>query len=148
MPLALAAALAAIAATGCGSTPAPVATLTHFDAQSNAICVRLSQEQAAIEARSRFSGETGQTVWREIVAVSRAADVKVKALPTPSAQAGTIERLIAAYFEEARDEDNIANAYGSGDTAAVETAYSNFIGLARRDAAVARSLGMIACAKA
>ncbi len=90
----------------------------------------------------------GETVWREVVGVSRAADTEVKALPRPPAQAAIIERLIAGYFEEARDEDNIANAFGSGSRVAVQTAYATFLVLARRDAAVARSLGMIACAKA
>jgi hypothetical protein len=145
--LTVAVTLAAVTA-GCGSTAKPIATLMQFAGQANEICLRLSHEQAAIEAHSRPSGETAEAVWREVVAVSRVADVKVKALPRPPAQARTIERLVAGYFEEAGDEENIANAYASGDPAAVKIAYATWIALARRDARVARELGMIACAKA
>ncbi len=70
------------------------------------------------------------------MAVSHAADVEVEALPRPPAQAGIIERLIAGYFEEARDEENIANAVGSGNSVAVETAYTILLAPGRRDAAV------------
>jgi hypothetical protein len=69
-------------------------------------------------------------------------------LPKPSAQANVIDQLVAAYFQEAQDEEEIARAYGTNEADRVQTAFATFLSLARRDAAVARSLGMTACAKA
>jgi hypothetical protein len=86
--------------------------------------------------------------WREIEAVSYAADAEVQALGRPAAQAGTIEQLVAGYFDEASNERNLATAYASGDAGAVEADYRTFITLARRNAAVAAGLGMTDCAKA
>jgi hypothetical protein len=148
MSLVVAATFAAVAVAGCGSTAKPGATLADFASQANEICMTLSQEQAMIEAHSRLPGKTPQAMWREVVAVSRAADVTVAALPRPPAQAHTIERLVAGYFEEARDEERIANAYARGSSITVDAAFATFIALARRDAGVAHQLGMIACAKA
>ena len=149
--MSLAAALAALATAGCGSST-PVPTLAQFAERANEICVDLTQQQGAIGARPALA-ETDQTAadaqeWREIEAVSREADAKVQALPRPPAETATIAQLVAGYFQEANDEHTLADAYASGDAAAVRAADNRFITLARRDAAVARSLGMTDCAKA
>lgn len=156
-PLAFAviALLAAMSLAGCGKTGAPTqttvasaTTLAQFDARANEICRTLARQQEAIESRSHVLGATGEAVWHEVVAVSRAADDEVRALPRPSAQASVIDRLVGAYFREARDEEEIASAFGTGDADRIRAAFATFQSLARRDAAVARSLGMTACAKA
>jgi hypothetical protein len=147
--------LAAMSLVGCGKAGAPTqtavsstATLARFDGRANEICGTLAREQEAIESRSHAPRATGEAVWHEIVAVSRAADNEVRALPRPPMQAGVIDQLVAAYFREARDEEEIASAYGTGDVERIRAAFATFISLARRDAAVARNLGMTACAKA
>jgi hypothetical protein len=152
---AAAAVLAALVAVGCGSTTKPASTIAQFAEQANEICAGLTQQQRAIEARTRAIAQTGQGTsqafarqWRETATVSRVADTKFGALPRPPAEADTIEQLAAGYFQEANDEDAIANAYASRDAAAVETSERAFLGRARRDAAVASSLGMTDCAKA
>jgi hypothetical protein len=141
--------LGASMSAGCGgvaSKPAP--TLAQFAGQANQICVRLTQQQAAIEERARLAGGTAQAVWREVVGVSRTADSQVQALPRPPAEAHTIELLVAGYLQEADDEASLASAYASGDRAAVKAAGATFTALARADARVASQLGMSACAKA
>lgn len=146
--------LAGTSLLACGKTGVPVravsaaTTLAQFDARANEICMTLTRQQEAIESGSDAPGKTGEAVWHEIVAVSRTADSEVKALPEPSAQASVIDPLVAAYFQEARDEEDLASAFGTGDADRVQTAYRTLLSLSQRDAAVARSLGMIACAKA
>lgn len=150
--LAVAVALVALSAVGCGSA-SKSSTMAQFTEQANEICVRLSQEQGAIEARTRTLGRADPRQalarqWREAAVVSRAADAGIQALPRPPAQADTITHLVAGYFEEANDEERLAEAYASGDSVAGRAASRAFIGLAKRDAAVAGSLGMTDCAKA
>jgi hypothetical protein len=154
MALAAAIALVGLSAVGCGSASKPTTALAQFASQANEICRALTQQQLEIEARARARAETSPAsqayarAWRETEAVSRAADEKVQALARPGAEAGTIKRLVVGYFEEADREKIVANAYASGDAVAVETAYRSSNALAKRDALVARSLGMTDCAKA
>jgi hypothetical protein len=136
---------AGAAAHTAGST---TTTLAQFDARANEICRTLTREQEAIERRSRDPGETGEAVWHELVAASRSADREVRALPKPPAQANVLDHLIVAYFQEAQNEEEIASAYGTNEADRIQAAFVTFLSLARRDADVARSLGMIACAKA
>jgi hypothetical protein len=147
--------LACLSLMSCGKAgaPAPTAssrttTLAQFDARANGICMTLTREQEAIEQRSRIPGETGEAVWHELVAASRSADNEVRASPKPLAQASVIDQLVVAYFREAQDEEEIASAYGANEADRIQTAFATFLRLARRDAAVARRLGMTACAKA
>jgi len=123
-------------------------TLAQFDARANEICMTLTREQEAIGRRSRVLRETGEGIWHELVAISRSADRGVRALPKPSAKADVIDRLVVAYFQEAQDEEEIASAYATNNADRIQTAFATFLGLARRDAAVAHTLGMTACAKA
>jgi hypothetical protein len=69
-------------------------------------------------------------------------------LPKPPAQANVLDHLIVAYFQEAQNEEEIASAYGTNEADRIQAAFATFLSLARRDADVARSPGMIACAKA
>jgi hypothetical protein len=154
--LAVVALLLCLSLVSCGQAGAPAhaagstttTTLAQFDARANEICRTLTQEQEAIERRSRDTGQTGEAVWHELVAVSRSADNEVKALPQPPAQADVLDHLLVAYFQEAQDEEEIASAYRTNEADRIQAALATFLGLARRDADVARSLGMIACAKA
>ena len=69
-------------------------------------------------------------------------------MPKPPAQANVLGNLIVAYFQEAQNEEEIASAYRTNETDRIQAACATFLSLARRDADVARSLGMIAGAKA
>jgi hypothetical protein len=151
--LAVAVAVVAFSAVGCGSANKP-ATRAQFADRANAICRTLTRQQIEIEGRAWSRAQTVPTdqayarEWRETEAVSRVADARVQALSRPPAQAHIIERLVAGYFEEADYEAIVANAFAGGDAVAVETAYRASNDLAKRDAVVARSLGMTDCAKA
>jgi hypothetical protein len=147
--------LTCLSLVSCGKAGAPAhaagsttTTLAQFDALANEICRTMTREQEAIERRSRDPGETGEAVWHELVAASRSADNEVRALPKPPAQANVLDHLVVAYFQEAQDEEEIASAYRTNEADRIQAAFATFLSLARRDADVARSLGMIACAKA
>jgi hypothetical protein len=144
-----------VAISGCGSAAAPPPTLAQFALRANQICAQLSSEQepfaARLEALDRIPGANSEQVaaaWRGIESVSHAADVKVRELPRPPAQADVIRRLVAGYFEEASNELDLANAFANQDATAIEAAHRTYIRLAISHAPVARRLGMTDCAKA
>lgn len=148
--LAVVAVAVALMAAGCGtvaSKPAP--TLAQFAAQANELCGTLTQEQEAISARwaHGFNHGVGETEWIDLENVSREADAKIQGLPRPPAEARTIEQLMLWYAEELTYEGNYASAAEHRDVLNAEVAFRTFIADAKRNAAVARRLGMTTCAK-
>jgi hypothetical protein len=149
--LAVVAVAVALMAAGCGSVASkPAPTLAQFAAQANELCGTLAQEQEAISARwaHGFKPEgVGETEWIDLSHVAREADSKIGALPRPPAQARTIEQLMLWYAEELTYEGNYASAAEHREVLNAEVAFRTFIADAKRNAAVARRLGMTTCAK-
>jgi hypothetical protein len=145
-----AAMVGALAASGCGSADrAP--TLAQFAARANAVCENLTRQQSAIVDRAgtgRLTPASAALVWREVEVVSRQADVEVKDLARPPAQATVIGELVDKYFREADDEIRIADAYQHEGVASGQARERLSGPLTVGDAEIARGLGMTACAKA
>ncbi len=149
--LAVVAVAVALMAAGCGSVASkPAPTLAQFDAGANEICRTLTDEQTAIAARWARGFQprgVGETEWIDLSNVAHEADEKLLGVPRPPAQDRTIKQLFLWYGEELIDEGNYASAAEQHDVLHAEIAFRTFIAEAKRNAALARQLGMTACAK-
>ncbi len=145
---------AASALAGCGSSSTPSPTLAEFAQRASDVCTGLSSERQALYARAHALEQSNPSdsegfaaLTREFAAVSRDADAKVQALARPPAQAGTISQLVTGYFQEATDVSSLASAVARRDARSLTLLVGASKALAESDAAVARSLGMTACAR-
>ena len=165
-PLLIASALAALLASGCGSTSSPTTqpgsgssassvTRAQFVARANAICTALHGEQALLKPRltalehlqsARLARKAGAGIAHESVALARAAEAKLRALARPAADAATIERLLAGYREEVTYATSIANAIASEYPRGQEAAARNLKHAVLVDRGLAAGLGLNVCA--
>jgi len=122
----------AMAATGCGSTgtpsasvhaepsagtPTSSATKARFIAAADAICQALHSQQEGLNAHVQaLTHETAaaraqlQALMRQSVVYARAADTKLQALPRPPSEAAAIDRLLAGYAREAAEVSSFAGS--------------------------------------
>jgi hypothetical protein len=92
-------------------------TKAQFSAQAEAICRSLANsekpleaQQAALKSETATSSGAFVSVARQVVALSRAADAKLHALPRPAAYAGPIGKLLAAFSEDVAYANDLAQA--------------------------------------
>jgi hypothetical protein len=144
-------AVLALLLAGCGSSKPAPPTLRQFAASANQICLHLSAQHAAIDARFAHvpvNSETEAALWHLTEQASREADQQVKALMRPPAQTSTIAKLVDGYYEEADFEHDIYMAYAGYQTDGAHVWRLMLMRQSISDAAIARSLGMNACVKA
>ncbi len=131
--LGLAAGLATVLLSGCGSTGAGTtgaragesastagvqATRAGFVAQAEAVCHTLSVQEQPLKARQESlkglstasAGSAFVSIARQVVTFSRAADDKLRALARPPADAQAIDQLLTAFSQEIAYATNIATA--------------------------------------
>jgi hypothetical protein len=126
----LAMVLATALLSGCGSsnsststpaaatTPATGATATkaQFVAQAESICGKLSKEEKPLEAsQASLTGggsasNTFASLAHQVVALSKAAETKLKAIPRPPADAAAIGTLLASFTQDVTDANTLALA--------------------------------------
>jgi hypothetical protein len=124
---------------GCGSSGKSVVTTTpaasaggptkaQFVAQAEAICRMLSTQEKPLEASQASltgggsSGTTFASLARQVVALSKAAETKLVALPRPPADAAAIGTLLASFTTDVNDANALAQAAVKQESSAGEAA--------------------------
>jgi hypothetical protein len=162
--LGLVVAAAALALTGCGgsggsgassstSTPGPGVTKASFVARARAICTVLHSQENALRARQAgLRGLAAQSVDTAFVALvgrlvadSRAAEHKLRALAPPAGGAKAVEGLLNALSEQANYATGIARAAANQESALGETAEQDLKASVARSSAHAAEFGMKGC---
>jgi len=163
--LGLAVVAAALLLSGCGSAATPTTTAhttaspqgtttkARFVAQAQAICRTLSEQEKPLKARQAalkgLPPETADTAFvslvQQVVALSRAAESKLRALPRPAGDAHAIERLMSALSEEATDASGIAKAADNQESGLGEAAELALKRSVAANSALAAAYGMSDC---
>ena len=92
------------------------ATKAGFVAQAETICRQLGKEEKPLEAsQASLTGggsasNTFASLAHQVVALSRAAETKLKAIPRPPADAAAIGTLLASFTQEVTDANTLALA--------------------------------------
>ena len=150
--------------TGCGGSGTPTKTTTQspaeasaakarFIAQAKVICGTLGTQEKALRVRQEgLKGLSSQSAVTEfvslvhqLVADSRTAEGKLRALLRPAADAHPIERLLSAMAEEAAAASGIAKAAGNQESALGEVAARTLKRTVANNSAPAVTYGMGAC---
>jgi len=166
--LGLAAGLATVLLSGCGSTGAGTtgahagepastagvrATNARFVAQAETICRALSAQEQPLKARQESlkglstpaSGKAFVSLAHQVVTFSRAADEKLRALARPPADARAIEQLLSAFAHELADATNIATAAANEENTPGEDAVNELRKSIAANSALAATYGMKDC---
>lgn len=150
--------------TGCGGSGAPPKTVAQspaeaatakarFIARAQVICGGLSTQEKALRVRQEglkgLSSQSAATAFvslvHELVADSRTAEGKLRALPRPPRDAPAIERLLRAMSEEAAAATSIAKAAGNQESGLGESASRALKRVVADNSALAATYGMGAC---
>jgi hypothetical protein len=166
--LGLAAGLATVLLSGCGSSGAGTtgahagesastagaqATKTSFVAQAETVCHTLSVQERPLKARQESlkglstasAGTAFVSIARQVVTFSRAADEKLRALARPAADARTIEQLLSAFGQELAYATNIATAAAREENTPGEDAVNELRKSIADNSALAATYGMKDC---
>jgi hypothetical protein len=155
--LGLAGGLAVLLLAGCGSgsasTPGASAAKARFVAEARAVCRTLEAQEQPLKARQEsLKGQPTATadkafvsVARQVVALSRAAEGKLQALPRPAADAHAIAGLLTSFTQEIADVNDVANAVADNQPAIGESADAALRKSIAQNSALARAYGMTAC---
>ncbi|MGD0452563.1 MAG: hypothetical protein ABSB69_03120 [Solirubrobacteraceae bacterium] len=162
--LGLAMAAAAVLLSGCGSAGKPAATAhttaqgppttkARFVAQAGAICHTLSAQEKLLKARQEalkgLPAQSADTAFvalvDQLVADSRAAESKLRALGRPAGDARAIEGLLSALSEEATDASGIAKAADNQENSLGEAAEQALKRSVAANSALAAAYGMSDC---
>lgn len=166
--LGLAAGLATVLLSGCGSSGTPTtaghasesvsitgtrSTKAHFIAQAEAACRTLTAQEQPLKARQNslkgLSAEASDkafvSIARQVVTFSRAADERLRALPRPPADAHAIEALLASFAQEITDTSDIAAAAANQNGTIGEDAEDALKKSIAANSALASAYGMKDC---
>jgi hypothetical protein len=166
--LGLAAGLATVLLSGCGSsgtgttgayagqsasTAGVQATTAHFVAQAEAVCHTLSVQEQPLKARQESlkgvptatSDKAFVSLARQVVTLSRATDEKLRALARPPAAGRAIEQLLSAFAEELVYATNIATAAANEENTPGEDAVNELRKSIAANSALAATYGMKDC---
>ncbi len=161
--LGLAIAAVALALAGCGagkstttgssSAQGSQPTKAHFVAQATVICLALENQENALKARQEalkgLAPQSADTAFvalvGRLVADSRSAEHKLRALAAPPADARTVEGLVSALAEQAYYAEGIAKAASNQESALGETAEKDLKKSVERNSARAAEFGMKGC---
>ena len=162
----------AMAATGCGSTgtpsasvhaetsvggtPTPSATTVRFIPAADAICRTLHSQQERLDASIQaLTHETAaaraaarvqlQALIRQSVVFARAADAKLQALPQPPSEAAAIDRLLAGYALEAAEVTSFAGSLTNQELERQKFSSGSLERTTASDRKLAKSLGLKVC---
>ncbi len=128
-------------------------TKPQFAARAQAICSALSAHELPLKARQESlrglptatADKTFVSLARQVVALSSAANGKLRALPVPAADARQIKTLLAAFSEEIADASNIATAAAAEENTTGEEAAGSIRRLIAAYRASASAYGMKDC---
>lgn len=169
--LSLAMTLAALGATGCGSTSTQsgsgqaatsaetaksAPTRAQFVAQAENICRMLSSQEKPLKARQESLkglstasyNKAFVAVANQVVALSRTATARLQALPRPPGDAKTIEKALAIYSEEVTDVANISYDVANQESSAGEAAVAALKRSIANNSGAAESFGLKGCSGA
>jgi hypothetical protein len=154
----------ALALSGCGgagksnvttsaSAQESQASKARFIAQAEVICGKLKAQETVLrahqEALKGLATQSADTAFvalvNQLVADSRSAEGKLRALPRPAKNAGAIEGLLNALSEEGAYATGIAKAASNQESALGETAEKDLKASVVRNSAVAARYGMKDC---
>ncbi len=132
---------------------AGTATKAEFIAQAEAICRSLSAAEKPLEAQqaalkgeaTATSGGAFVTIARKVVALSRATDAKLHALPRPPADARAIDTLLASFTEDVNFANELAQAAAKQESSIGEAAERGLRNSISRNAQLADAYGMKVC---
>jgi hypothetical protein len=161
--LGLAAGLAAVTFAGCGSSGTTGAhagasgsntdTQATFIARAETICRSLSTQEQPLKARQESlrelstaaSGKTFVSIAREVVALSRATEDKLRTLARPPGDTRAIERLLTTFAQEIVYATNIATAAANEENTPGEDAVKELRKSIAANSALAATYGMEDC---
>ncbi len=127
--------------------------MAEFVTHADAICRSLKAQEAPVKERfdALASGtgsqqeSEGAPLIREVVALARAADGKIAALPEPPADTTTIAKLLTGISEEATDLNNVAEGFAAHERSAWEAAKLALQEVEAYDHGLAQGIGLGAC---
>jgi hypothetical protein len=164
--LGLLVALAVALLAGCGGSSAPRDTSSgespsaaraaraSFVAHAEAICRTLSAQEQPLKARQESlkrlpSAAVADTEFvalvRQLVALSRTADGKLRALARPAGDAQNIGRLLTSFSQQLTEVTDVANAAAKQESAVGEAAVLELRRSIAQNIALAGRYGMKAC---
>lgn len=143
-------------ATPATPLPAPTTTRAQFITRADAICTELHAKDRPLELRAEALSRQASTASRgvladlfeESIALARAADAKLSALARPGPDRSAIAALLRGYGSEAQDVSALATALRNDEPTLQESSEAALRGTESADKALARSLGLTACAQA
>jgi hypothetical protein len=162
--LALAAVLAGLLCSGCGSSSTPTitthangadatATKAQFIAQAEHICSTLATDELPLKARQESlkklpaaaADKAFVSLVHQLVALSRTAAAKLAALPRPAQDAAAIEKLLSSFSEETSEATSIADAASRQESAPGEAAEDALRRSVAKNRVLAEQYGMKDC---
>jgi hypothetical protein len=164
LALALAAVLASLLCTGCGSSDTPTstahangsaatATKAQFIAQAERICSALATDERPLKARQESlkglpvasADAAFVSLVHQVIALSHTAASKLGALPRPAQDAAAIEKLLSSFSEETGEAKSIADAASRQESTAGEAAEDALRRSVAKNRALAAEYGMKDC---
>ncbi len=154
------AAVAALGVAGCGGASMhtivvgpTVAAHARFVAQATAVCNDVRRQEAPLKAREealkRLPAAAAAAgfvpIAREVAAIARRAEERLRALPAPPVDAQAIAETLHAYTEETDDTSAIANASAHQENGLGEGASLALTKSVLAHLATAKSLGIGGC---
>ncbi|MCW3020282.1 MAG: hypothetical protein JWN10_2590 [Solirubrobacterales bacterium] len=161
--------LAALTLTACGATstpssqaPSPAAATgaraakARFIAQAQSVCRTLSAQEQPLKARqeslkrlpSAVADKEFVALVRQLAALSRAADGKLRTLARPAGDAQNIERLLTSFSQQLTDVADVANAAAKQESSVGEAAVMALRRSIAQSISHADRYGMKACVSA
>jgi uncharacterized protein YceK len=160
----VAVAVAVLMVSGCGSTgtttaavptsaPAATSTKAHFVARAEEICRTLSAQEEPLKAQqeslkglpSASADSVFVSLVRQVLAISKAANSKLHALPQPAGDAQAIDKLLAGFSEQVAEVSSIADAATRQESAVGEAAEGALKRSIADNSGLADAYGMKAC---
>jgi hypothetical protein len=161
--------LAVLILAGCGATSTQrtdgrssaaaantLAAKASFIAQAQTVCRTLSRQEQPLKARqeslkrlpSAVAGKEFVALVHQLVALSRSADDRLRALPRPAGDAKNIERLLTSFSQQLVDVTDVANAATKQESSVGEAAVVELRRSIAQDSSLADRYGMKACISA
>jgi hypothetical protein len=164
--LAVGVALTLFAGCGASSTPAVTssgasasdasAAKASFIAQAQAVCRKLDAQEQPLKVRQESLSRLPSTVAdkefvalvHQLVALSRTAEGKLRALTRPPGGAQDIERVLASFSQQLTDVTEVASAAGKEESDLGQAAVLALKRSIAQNIALAQRYGMKACLSA
>jgi hypothetical protein len=157
-----ASAVAVLLLAGCGSSSTDTTTVkaaaarAEFVAKADAICTKLKQAQAPLEAKAGALEEASESasrrsalasVMREAVVLARASNAKLAAIPRPAGSEPAVGKLLAGYAEETAELAKLADAIEAVDAAGIQSARANLAKAKASSRELGQQVGLKVCGR-